>query len=268
MADDRRRDASADGAADDAGGGLARALLAGLRRLLVLIVVVAGVTALCALALGLLTGASASRSLSIGFYLVGSFWLVAGFFVGNRGPVRPCPRILLARSRRRAVRVRTGAAGEPSRAVRALPGLRLGARADRPPASAGAARDVVASDLASLPASRPHARLPGRGRRRRRGRRGDGRPPGRDPVAPLGDRAPAQPDSGLAGRGLPLTGRAGAAPVPRRGAGAEDQPRIGEARPETLVGVSYRACRSDRSFRTDARAQPVRPDGGVASDAS
>jgi hypothetical protein len=88
MADDRRRDASADGAADDAGGGLARALLAGLRRLLVLIVVVAGVTALCALALGLLTGASASRSLSIGFYLVGSFWLVAGFFVGNRGPVR------------------------------------------------------------------------------------------------------------------------------------------------------------------------------------
>src|SRR5919198_763519 len=88
MADDRRRDASADGAADDAGGGLARAVVAGLRRLLVLIVVVAGVTALCALALGLLTGASASRSLSIGFYLVGSFWLVAGFFVGNRGPVR------------------------------------------------------------------------------------------------------------------------------------------------------------------------------------
>src|SRR5919204_5894186 len=89
MADDRRRDAPADGgAAEDAGGGLARTLVAGLRRLLVLIVVVAGVTALGALALGLLTGASASRSLSIGFYLVGSFWLVAGFFVGNRGPVR------------------------------------------------------------------------------------------------------------------------------------------------------------------------------------
>jgi hypothetical protein len=88
MADDRRRDASADGAADDAGGGLARALAGGLRRLLVLVVVVAGVTALGALALGLLTGSSASRALSIGFYLVGSFWLVAGFFVGNRGPVR------------------------------------------------------------------------------------------------------------------------------------------------------------------------------------
>ena len=89
MADDRRRDAAADGgAADDAGGGLARAIAGGLRRLLVLVVVVAAVTALGALALGLLTGSPASRALSIGFYLVGSFWLVAGFFVGNRGPVR------------------------------------------------------------------------------------------------------------------------------------------------------------------------------------
>jgi hypothetical protein len=88
MADDRGRDASADGGADDSGGRLGRALVAGLRRLLVLIVVVAGLTALGALALGLLSGASIARSVSIGFYVVGSFWLVAGFFVGNRGPVR------------------------------------------------------------------------------------------------------------------------------------------------------------------------------------
>jgi hypothetical protein len=88
MADDRRRDASADGGADDSGGGVAGALGAGLRRLLVLIVVVAGVTALCALVLGVLTSSSVARSLSIGFYVVGSFWLVAGFFIGNRGPVR------------------------------------------------------------------------------------------------------------------------------------------------------------------------------------
>jgi hypothetical protein len=88
MADDGRGDASADGGADDAGGGLAHSLGAGLRRLLVLIVVVSALTAVGALALGLLAGASASRALSIGFYLVGSFWLVAGFFVGNRGPVR------------------------------------------------------------------------------------------------------------------------------------------------------------------------------------
>ncbi len=50
--------------------------------------VAAGLTALGSIVLGLIAGASLSRSLAIGFYLVGSFWLVAGFFVGNRGPVR------------------------------------------------------------------------------------------------------------------------------------------------------------------------------------
>ena len=53
-----------------------------------LIVVAAALTALGSLLLGLLLGASLGRSLAIGFYMVGSFWLVAGFFVGNRGPVR------------------------------------------------------------------------------------------------------------------------------------------------------------------------------------
>lgn len=45
-------------------------------------------TAAVSLAIGLLLGASASRSVSLGFYLVGSFLLISGFFVGNRGPVR------------------------------------------------------------------------------------------------------------------------------------------------------------------------------------
>ena len=53
-----------------------------------LLVAVAGVTALCSLLLGLALGASIARSISLGFYLVGSFLLIAGFFVGNRGPVR------------------------------------------------------------------------------------------------------------------------------------------------------------------------------------
>jgi hypothetical protein len=89
MADDRRGDAAADlRAADDTGAGLARRLSAAFRRLLVLIVVAAGGTALGSILLGLLLGASLGRSLAIGFYMVGSFWLVAGFFVGNRGPVR------------------------------------------------------------------------------------------------------------------------------------------------------------------------------------
>jgi hypothetical protein len=34
-------------------------------------------------------GTPFSRAVSVGFYLVGSFLMVCGFFVGNRGPVRP-----------------------------------------------------------------------------------------------------------------------------------------------------------------------------------
>src|SRR5438876_2700056 len=64
-------------------------LLAALRRFLVLVAGAAAATALVSLAIGTLSGASASRSLSLGFYLVGAFALIAGFFVGNRGPARP-----------------------------------------------------------------------------------------------------------------------------------------------------------------------------------
>ena len=48
----------------------------------------AGGTAVFALLIGLALGAGVSRSISIGFYLVGSFLLILGFFAGNRGPVR------------------------------------------------------------------------------------------------------------------------------------------------------------------------------------
>jgi hypothetical protein len=74
---------------DDAdAGGLRPYLVAALRRLLVLILLAAALTAIGSLIVGLLLGASLTRSVAIGFYLVGSFWLVSGFFVGNRGPVR------------------------------------------------------------------------------------------------------------------------------------------------------------------------------------
>lgn len=46
-------------------------------------------TAVPALLVGLLAGASVSRSLSLGWYGVGSVLLLSGFFVGNRGPSRP-----------------------------------------------------------------------------------------------------------------------------------------------------------------------------------
>jgi len=90
MADDGRGNEARGVVTDDgdAGGRLGPHLLAALRRLLVLIVVAAAFTVVGSLILGLLLGASLSRSIAIGFYLVGSFWLVSGFFVGNRGPVR------------------------------------------------------------------------------------------------------------------------------------------------------------------------------------
>ena len=64
-------------------------LRAALRRFLVLLGACAGITFAGSVGLGLAFGASFSRAVSIGFYLVGSFLLLAGFFVGNRGPVRP-----------------------------------------------------------------------------------------------------------------------------------------------------------------------------------
>jgi hypothetical protein len=63
-------------------------LAAALRRFIFLLVVVSAGTALFSLAIGLLLGAGISRSVSLGFYGVGSFLLISGFFVGNRGPVR------------------------------------------------------------------------------------------------------------------------------------------------------------------------------------
>jgi hypothetical protein len=66
----------------------ARLLGGAMRRLVVVLVIVVFGTAVLSLLVGLALGASVSRSVSLGFYLVGSFLLISGFFVGNRGPVR------------------------------------------------------------------------------------------------------------------------------------------------------------------------------------
>jgi hypothetical protein len=63
-------------------------LVAALRRLAFVTVLAIGVTVALSLLVGLLIGAGALRSMALGFYLGGSFLLVAGFFVGNRGPAR------------------------------------------------------------------------------------------------------------------------------------------------------------------------------------
>lgn len=61
---------------------------AALRRLTGLFVLASALTIVGALVFGVALGADAWRSLSLGFYIMGCFLLVAGFFVGNRGPVR------------------------------------------------------------------------------------------------------------------------------------------------------------------------------------
>jgi hypothetical protein len=62
---------------------------AAVRRFVVLLAGIAGVTGLLSVLGGLLGGGSVDRAVAVGFYLVGSFMLIAGFFIGNRGPVRP-----------------------------------------------------------------------------------------------------------------------------------------------------------------------------------
>jgi hypothetical protein len=64
-------------------------MLAGLRRLAVLLVATAvGLGGVAALG-GLAFGSSAGRSISVTYYVVGAFLLVLGFFAGTRGPLRP-----------------------------------------------------------------------------------------------------------------------------------------------------------------------------------
>ena len=63
-------------------------MLAGLRRLVILVALASVVTTLGSLLLGLLLGSSLDRSVSLGFYGVGCVLMVSGFFVGNRGPAR------------------------------------------------------------------------------------------------------------------------------------------------------------------------------------
>ena len=64
-------------------------MAAAARRFGIIVGSIVGGTAVVALLLGLAFGSSVSRSLSVGWYSVGSVLLISGFFVGNRGPARP-----------------------------------------------------------------------------------------------------------------------------------------------------------------------------------
>ena len=64
-------------------------MVAAARRFGIVLGALAGGTGALALLLGLAVGSSVSRSLSLGWYIIGSLLLLSGFFVGNRGPSRP-----------------------------------------------------------------------------------------------------------------------------------------------------------------------------------
>ena len=64
-------------------------MAAAARRFGMILGALAGGTAALALLLGLAFGSSVSRSLSLGWYIIGCLLLLSGFFVGNRGPSRP-----------------------------------------------------------------------------------------------------------------------------------------------------------------------------------
>ena len=58
-------------------------MLAAIRRLVVLVVLCSALTVVVSVALGLLAGSSLDRAVSLGFYGLGCFLMVAGFFIGN-----------------------------------------------------------------------------------------------------------------------------------------------------------------------------------------
>jgi hypothetical protein len=63
-------------------------MLAALRRLGFLVLLASAVTTILSLLFGLLVGARLDRAIAVGFYGLGCFLMVSGFFLGNRGPAR------------------------------------------------------------------------------------------------------------------------------------------------------------------------------------
>jgi hypothetical protein len=63
--------------------------VAALRRFTVVLGLATILPGLVALAVAALAGTPIGRAVSVAFYLVGAFCLFGGFFIGNRGPVRP-----------------------------------------------------------------------------------------------------------------------------------------------------------------------------------
>jgi len=63
-------------------------VLAGIRRILLILASISALTAAVSLLGALAAGASPGRALATGFYLVGAFLMIAGVLSGARGPLR------------------------------------------------------------------------------------------------------------------------------------------------------------------------------------
>jgi hypothetical protein len=63
-------------------------LLAGLRRLVILILLILGIAVVAGVLGGLLFAVSVRRGISVACYGIGSLLIVSGFFHGVRGPIR------------------------------------------------------------------------------------------------------------------------------------------------------------------------------------
>ena len=59
------------------------------RRFAILLGALSAGIVVVALPLGLAVGSAADRAISLGFYAVGALVAFSGFFLGNRGPIRP-----------------------------------------------------------------------------------------------------------------------------------------------------------------------------------
>ena len=63
-------------------------MVAAIRRLGIMLAILLGGTVLASLLVGWLLGSDPQRAVSLGLDVVGSFFLVIGFFIGVRGPFR------------------------------------------------------------------------------------------------------------------------------------------------------------------------------------
>ena len=99
-------------------------IVAATRRFLLLLGGVTGGVLVLSALLGLAFGTPLARAISVGFYVVGAFLLVAGFFMGNRGPTRlrgdPGDEGLWGLGRKRGVRMATPEERADARSVTAV----------------------------------------------------------------------------------------------------------------------------------------------------